>query len=84
MTSPIASREHNDAKFTFFRGGGSTNYAGDGYLTLDLDGQPRTFNVWVSANDPPSGSTVNFVSGSGQASNGTFPHFGLQRVSLGI
>lgn len=65
-------------------GGGSTGDTGDYYLTLDLDGQPRTFNVQISANDPPSEAKVNFVTVRGQASDATFPQFGFQLVSAGI
>ena len=64
--------------------GGAKRDPDDGYLTLELDGTPRTFNVRVSANDPPSTETVHFVTVSGQESTEDAPNFGFQLVSPGV
>lgn len=53
----------------------------DGFLTLNMNGEPKSFNYFVSANDPPRDQTIHFVTILGQGSSDLTDWFSFQLVS---
>ena len=53
----------------------------DGFLTLNMNGEPKNFNYFVSANDPPQDEIIHFVTILGQGSSNLTDWFSFQLVS---
>ncbi|MDR6990273.1 hypothetical protein [Luteimonas sp. 3794] len=65
--------------------GGTGAPAREQTLTLELDGKPLAFNAGLSANDPPAGETVHFVTVGGHLDDDPMsPGFDFQLVSPGV